>query len=121
MRTYEFEDLVRDAIGSIPSFFLNIMVNVDFHVHAWPLKRHIVGAGLDKGEALLGLYEGFPITDGFDGNMAPPGIITIFQGPLEEICTSDDEIKEQVRKTIVHEIAHFFGVSDAQLEEWGLY
>jgi predicted Zn-dependent protease with MMP-like domain len=121
MRTFEFEDLVREAIESIPYFFLNIMTNVDFHVHKWPLRRHIEDAGLEQGDTLLGLYEGFPVTDGFDGNMAPPNIITIFQGPIEKMCTSDDEVKEQIQKTIVHEVAHFFGISDAQLDEWGLY
>lgn len=121
MRTPEFEALVRDAIESIPDFFLQIMNNVDFHVRRQPLKRHIVDAALDEGETLLGLYEGFPITEAFDGNMAPPDIITIFQGPIEEMCSTDEEIKEQVRKTVIHEVAHFFGISDAELYDWGLY
>ena len=121
MRTPAFEALVREAIAGIPDFFLQIMTNVDFHVRRRPLKRHIKDAALNEGETLLGLYEGYPITEGFDGNMAPPDIITIFQGPIEEMCHSDDEVKEQVRKTVIHEVAHFFGISDAELYDWGLY
>ena len=121
MRTPQFEALVREAIAGIPDFFLQIMTNVDFHVRRRPLKRHIKGAALDPGETLLGLYEGFPITEAFDGNMAPPDIITIFQGPMEDMCDNDEQIKDQVRKTVIHEVAHFFGISDAELHEWGLY
>lgn len=118
MRRTAFEALVRDAIAGIPEFFLDIMTNVDFQVRRWPLKRHL--ANLEPDETLLGLYEGFPITDAFDGNMAPPDVITIFQGPIEEMCDSDDEIRNQVRDTVVHEVAHFFGISDAELFDWGL-
>jgi predicted Zn-dependent protease with MMP-like domain len=118
MRKAAFEALVRDAIKDIPEFFLDIMTNVDFQVRPWPLKRHLVD--LEPDETLLGLYEGFPITDGFDGNMAQPDIITIFQGPIEEMCNSEEEIRNQVRDTVVHEVAHFFGISDAELYDWGL-
>ena len=121
MRTSEFESLVREAVESIPEFFLDIMNNVDFLVRRQPMKRQIREAALEEGDLLLGLYEGFPITEAFDGNMSPPDIITIFQGPIEEICSTIEEIKQQVRKTVVHEVAHFFGISDAELYDWGLY
>jgi predicted Zn-dependent protease with MMP-like domain len=121
MRTPEFEALVRDAVEAIPEFFLEMMSNVDFHVRRQPLKHQLVDADLEDGETLLGLYEGYPITDGFDGNMAQPDIITIFQGPIEEMCSTNEEIKEQIRETVIHEVAHYFGISDAQLDEWGLY
>jgi len=120
MRRATFEQLVREAIETIPEDFLKIMTNVDFHVRRWPLKRHLEGAGLGRGETLLGLYEGVPLTTGFDGNMMPPDIITIFQGPIEEVCSTPDEVREQVRVTIVHEVAHYFGISDAELSDWGL-
>ncbi len=121
MRTPEFEALVREVVGNIPEVFLRVMTNVDFLVRHQPLKSQIEEAGLDENEKLLGLYEGFPVTEAFDGNMAPPDIITIFQGPIEEMCKSEEEIKEQVRQTVIHEVSHFFGISDAQLHSWGLY
>lgn len=120
MRRAAFEELVREAIETIPEDFLNIMQNVDFLVRRWPLKRQLKEADLEEGETLLGLYEGFPLTMGFDGNMAPPDIITIFQGPIEDMCLTPDEIKEQVRTTVIHEVAHHFGISDAELYDWGL-
>jgi predicted Zn-dependent protease with MMP-like domain len=121
MRTADFEALVREAVESIPEFFQEIMSNVDFLVRRQPLKRQIKEAALDEGDLLLGLYEGFPITEGFDGNMSPPDIITIFQGPIEEVSNSNEEIRQQIRTTVIHEVAHFFGISDAELYDWGLY
>ena len=120
MRREAFEELVRQAIESIPEDFLNIMSNVDFHVRRWPLRRHLKGAQLSDDETLLGLYEGVPLTEGYDGNMMPPDIITIFQGPIEEMCSTDNEIRVQVRTTVIHEVAHYFGISDAELYDWGL-
>jgi predicted Zn-dependent protease with MMP-like domain len=120
MRRATFEQLVREAIESIPDDFLKIMTNVDFQVRRWPLKRHLESARLRPGETLLGLYEGVPLTTGFDGNMMQPDIITVFQGPIEEMCSTPDEVREQVRTTVVHEVAHYFGISDAELEEWGV-
>ncbi len=120
MRKSAFEALVRDAVEELPDYFLDIMRNVDFHVRRWPTRRQLRDSRLDADETLLGLYEGYPLTTGFDGNMAPPDIITIFQGPTEEICSTDAEIKSQVRETVVHEVAHYFGITDAELEDWGL-
>ena len=120
MRRAAFEELVREAIATIPDDFLNIMTNVDFHVRRAPLKRQLQGAKLEKGETLLGLYEGVPLTEGYDGNMMQPDIITLFQEPIEAECETDDEIKELVRTTVIHEVAHYFGISDAELDEWGL-
>jgi predicted Zn-dependent protease with MMP-like domain len=120
MRRSQFEALVREAVEGLPGFFLDIMRNVDFQVRHWPTKRQLRDADLEEGETLLGLYEGYPITTGFDGNMAPPDIITVFQGPIEEICESPEEVRQQVRDTIVHEVAHYFGISDAELHDWGV-
>jgi predicted Zn-dependent protease with MMP-like domain len=120
MRKAAFEALVRNAVEELPDYFLNIMTNVDFQVRRWPSKRQVKESWLDADEMLLGLYEGYPLTTGFDGNMAPPDIITIFQGPTEEMCSSDAEVKNQVRDTVIHEVAHYFGITDAELEDWGL-
>ncbi|MDA1035636.1 MAG: metallopeptidase family protein [Chloroflexi bacterium] len=120
MRKAAFEALVRDAVEGLPDYFLNIMRNVDFQVRRWPTKSQLKDSHIESDETLLGLYEGYPITTGFDGNMAPPDIITIFQGPTEELCSTDEEIRNQVRETVIHEVAHYFGITDAELEDWGL-
>jgi len=120
MRKPAFEALVRNSVNELPDYFLNIMNNVDFQVRRWPTPRQLREAQVDSDETLLGLYQGYPLTTGFDGNMAPPDIITIFQGPTEAICSTDTEIKDKVRETVIHEVAHYFGITDAELEDWGL-
>ncbi len=121
MRKADFEKLVRDAVEQLPDDFLAIMHNVDVQVRRWPTQRQLRHAVLDEGETLLGLYEGVPITDrGGNYNMVLPDVITVFQGPTEGICSTKEEIVTQVRETITHEVAHYFGISDAELEEWGV-
>ena len=121
MRRQAFEELVRNALEALPAYFLDIMYNVDVQVRRWPTRRQIREADLDPEETLLGLYAGVPLTERLsDNNMVPPDIITIFQGPIEEICTTLDEVKGQVRDTVVHEVAHYFGITDAELHDWGV-
>jgi predicted Zn-dependent protease with MMP-like domain len=121
MRRQDFEEIVRDAVEGLPSYFLDIMRNVDVQVRRWPNKREMKQAELDPEETLLGLYVGVPITERDDGyNMVTPDVITVFQATIEEICSSKAEVKQQVRQTIVHEVAHYFGISDAELVDWGV-
>ena len=116
----DFEELVRQAVEALPEQFLQRLDNVDVLVSGWPNRAQLVANGLGPGETLLGLYEGVPLTERVNYNMVPPDVITIFQGPIEDICHTPDEVMEQVRDTVVHEVAHHFGISDAQLEAWGL-
>ncbi len=120
MRKEQFEEIVREAVTELPGFFLDIMHNVDIQVRRWPTRRQLSGAGMEEGETLLGLYVGVPLPDRYDGNMVPPDIITIFQGPIEAICSSRAEVVDEVRDTVVHEVAHYFGITDAELTDWGL-
>ena len=120
MRKADFEELVRQAIDAIPEDFLAIMENVDVQVRRWPSQRQRRDSGLEDNETLLGLYHGIPLTERANYNMVLPDIITIFQGPIENICSSREEIVEQVRHTVVHEVAHYFGITDAELEAWGV-
>jgi len=70
-------------------------------------------------QTLLGLYEGTPLTErGFDAPLHPDRI-WIFQQPIEDECDTDDEIREEIKTTIVHEVAHFFGLDDEYLEDLG--
>ena len=67
-------------------------------------------------ELLLGLYEGIPLTEREEYSMVLPDKITLYQKSIETICADNDEIIEQVRETVVHEVAHHFGLSDAALD-----
>jgi predicted Zn-dependent protease with MMP-like domain len=80
-------------------------------------------AGVSRGSLLLGLYQGLPLTERTHYyNLVPPDTITLYQGPIELVADDDyKKIKAQVRRTVIHEIAHHFGISDDRLRELGAY
>ncbi len=75
---------------------------------------------MDDGELLLGLYEGVPLTERADYLQLLPDRITIFQGSIEAICTTNEEIVAEIRTTVIHEVAHHFGIDDERLHELGV-
>ncbi len=120
METSEFEKLVRQAINEIPAGLTQFLNNVDILVDARPSSDQLVGSGIEKDQILLGLYEGLPLTEREDYGNVLPDVITIFQEGIEGCCDTPEEILSEVRETVVHEIAHHFGISDERLEELGL-
>ena len=116
-----FENLVRRAIEELPAAFLKRMDNVDVTVEEWATRDQLIGSGLDESELLLGLYEGIPLPDRYDYNLVLPDKITLFQRAIESVCANDDEIMAEVRTTVVHELAHHFGIDDDALHEMGVY
>ena len=116
----EFEDLVVAALDSLPEELLELMENVDVTIERWPSRDQLDDAGIDRG-TLLGLYEGIPLTERHSSgyNLVMPDKITIFQRPIEQMCDSQAEIVDQVRKTVVHEVAHHFGIGEETLRELG--
>ena len=121
METRRFEQLVRRAINELPPAFLERMDNVDVVVELWASREQLIGSGLDERETLLGLYEGIPLPDRYDYNLVLPDKITLFQRAIESICSTDEEVVVEVRATIVHELAHHFGIDDQALHEMGIY
>jgi predicted Zn-dependent protease with MMP-like domain len=117
-----FEALVAEALDGLPESFMRHMQNVEVIVEAWPAARTLRDAGVPRGETLFGLYEGIPLTERTTsyGNVLPDRI-TIFQGPIESACASEDEVRAEVQDTVVHEFAHFFGIGDDELRQWGVY
>ena len=115
-----FEDLVRQAMESLPDRFWNRLDNVVVLVEQHPTREQLDSNGLGPHETLFGLYEGVPLPE--RGSYSPPfpDRITIFQGPLQRHCDSEDELIAEVRDTVVHEVAHFFGIDDDRLDELGL-
>ncbi len=112
-----FEELVSDALDSLPREIWDDMENVAVLVEDWPRPDQ----GASEGGTLLGLYEGVPITKrspiGYSGVM--PDRITIFRGPLCERARDEDDLAAQVHVTVLHEVGHYFGMSDARLRELG--
>ena len=104
-----FERLVADALDTLPAPLGELMENVAIVVE----DRHPT-------DALLGLYEGVPLTERGDyGGMVMPDVITLYRVPLCEFVRDEDELVEEVTVTVVHEVAHHFGIDDDKLHEWG--
>ncbi len=108
----EFETAVSDALDEIPPELARIMDNVVVLVEDEP--------PADDPE-LLGIYEGTPLTerDGWWAAGALPDRVTIFKGPLERMCGSPDELREEIAITVIHEVAHHFGIDDDRLHDLG--
>jgi predicted Zn-dependent protease with MMP-like domain len=105
-----FEELVGDALDAIPPELGRLMDNVAV----------LVKEG-SPGSRLLGRYDGIPLTErdgGYEG-MVVPDRITIFRQPILAACRDEGEVVEQVRITVVHEVAHHFGIDDDRLHELG--
>ena len=108
-----FEELVAKALDDLPHWVRERLENVDVIIEdrPQPAQRH-----------LLGLYEGIPLTrrgTGYSGVL--PDRITLFRPALERAATSEEQLKALIRHTVVHEVAHFFGISDQRLNELGRY
>lgn len=122
MHLDDFADLVQEALESLPKRFLEELENVQVDVEEWPTREDLEAAGLSGRDrwALLGLYHGVPLTDRTSHYVAFPDRITIYQKPIEALAGPDEEqIKEQVRQTVIHEIAHYYGIDDDRLDELG--
>lgn len=116
-----FEDLVVEAIDELPDDILAMLDNVEIVVADAPTADQLDEAGdFDAGEMLLGLYEGIPLTDRTSGyGLVLPDKITLFQGAIESICPDEETLRNEVRVTVIHELAHHFGISDRRLRELG--
>lgn len=114
----EFESLVARALDDLPDWVHAQMQNLVILVQAWPTAEQISMSRIGPGKTLLGLYEGIPLTKRSRGyQLIPPDRITLFQGPLERTAPDEVTLQRAVRRTVVHEIAHHFGISDARLNE----
>jgi predicted Zn-dependent protease with MMP-like domain len=113
-----FEQLVAEAVDTLPDDFRDKMNNVAIVVEDYPSPRD--ARRVARGGLLLGLYQGQPLTRRTTSyGMAFPDKITIYQMNIEAICRSEDDIRQQVRKTVLHEIAHHFGIDDHRLRDLG--
>ena len=121
MERDHFRELVREALDTLPRDLLARVHNVDIVIEWRPTAEDRRRAGLGPRSTLLGLYHGVPLPDrGENYNLVLPDKISIYQGPIESICRTDDEVREQVRTTVLHEIGHYFGIDDDRLHELGM-
>ena len=120
-RRARFEALVAAALDELPDDILSLLDNVAVVVADEPTAEQLRDVGLlDRGELLLGLYEGVPLTHRTSAyGLVLPDKITLFQRALESICPDEATLREEVQFTVVHELAHHFGISDERLAELG--
>jgi predicted Zn-dependent protease with MMP-like domain len=109
-----FEDLVRDALDSLPAWVRERMVNVEVIVQDRPPRSE---------PNLLGRYHGVPLIKRGEFHSGPvfPDTITLYRRTIERVSRSDDELRRVVAHTVEHEVAHFFGISDDRLREIDRY
>jgi predicted Zn-dependent protease with MMP-like domain len=114
-----FEDLVADALDALPEPIQRLLENVAIVIEDEPTRDQL-GEGAEADESLYGLYEGVsPVEYGAD--LVPfPNKITLFRLPLEEDFADPRELAREVQKTVIHEIGHHAGISDASLHRRGL-
>ena len=119
MERTRFERLVAQAMYGIPDELLRYLDNVDVAVEDWPSTDQLGGHTVDDEDYLLGLYEGIPLTEREDYGMVLPDKITLFQGSLEALGLSSEGMVAEIADTVVHEVAHHFGIDDERLHELG--
>ena len=121
----QFEEIVEAALDAMPERFIEALENVVMTVADEPDARQLRSLGDDaaesRGSELLGLYEGTPATERgtWYGDGEVPDVITIFKGPHERCFSTYASISEQIHKTVVHEVGHYFGNDEAMLRAMG--
>lgn len=113
-----FEELVSEAWDSLPEGFQRYIDNVGLIVEDLPSRRDLEELGIRSPFGLLGLYRGISLNRrGIHYQNVLPDMIVIYRLPILAICRTEDEVRAQVRKTVVHEVAHYFGMNERQVRE----
>jgi len=118
MKRADFERLVADALASIPSRFREAMRNIVIVVEDEPSPGLLTDMEIEPPDTLLGLYQGIPLTERrWDTGNQLPDRILIFQGPHERAAEDEDDLADAVAETLIHEIGHYFGMSEEEIED----
>ena len=113
----KFEEYINEAIASLPAEYVKHLKNVAFIVENRPSDQLRQKQGLRPGQTLLGLYEGVPLSQRQGTVKLLPDKITLYKEPIEYLAGSEQDIKEQIRHTIWHEVAHYFGLGHQRIAE----
>jgi len=117
MTREQFERLVSEAVALIPRRFRREMRNLALVVEEEPSPALLDEMEIEPPDSLFGLYQGIPLPERSwgDGNHLPDKI-TLFQRPIEEDCEDEDEIRAVIGETLIHEVGHYFGLSEEEIE-----
>lgn len=118
MTRERFTVLVEEALREIPSRFRDAMKNVAVVVEDEPSPALLDDLEMEPDDTLFGLYQGTPLTerDSHYGNTLPDRI-SIYQLPIEDACEDEDDIRQCVAETVIHEFGHYFGLSEEEIQE----
>jgi len=113
----QFRQLVDEALASIPADFRDAMQNIAVVIEQEPTPEQLAEVELEPPDSLLGLYQGTPLTERqwAHGNVLPDKI-TLFQRVIEADSESDDDVIVAIGETLIHEIGHYFGLSEEEIE-----
>jgi predicted Zn-dependent protease with MMP-like domain len=116
----EFDRLVEQALRGLPPEFARRMENVIVEIQSRPGRDLLRELGMRPGQTLLGYYDGVPLTEkSVESVCDMPERILIFKDVIESGCRTREEVVEQVRQTVLHEIGHHFGMDEDELDELG--
>lgn len=115
-----FDRMVQRAIASLPEKFRTAFEVVRVEVRDRPTSGQLASVGLDESELLLGLYEGVPLIErSINDAPRPPDVIFLFREDLEDACDEVRQLEGEVRVTLLHELGHYFGFDEDELERLG--
>src|SRR5688500_14718450 len=118
MTRERFTRLVEEALTDIPRRFRAAMRNVAVVVEDEPPPHVLEEMEVEAGDTLLGLYQGTPLPErGWGYGNTLPDRISIYQRPIEDACEDDEEIRDCIAETVIHEFGHYFGMSEEEIEE----
>jgi predicted Zn-dependent protease with MMP-like domain len=122
METEQFEELVAQVVNDLPEFFQERLDNVDVIVEEFPDRHTMRLARVRSPYDLLGFYHGVPLTERTTNyGLVAPDKISIYRRPIEMQCRTDEALRALIRRVVLHEIAHHFGISDNRLRDIGAY
>ena len=118
MTRAEFEQCVKEAVATIPPKFRRAVSNLAIVVEDEPTDALLEEMEIEPPDSLFGLYQGTPLTErtwGYGNTL--PDRITLYQGPIEDASENDDDVVVCIGETLIHELGHYFGLSEEEIEE----
>ena len=113
----QFQDLINQALEELPGEHVKNIDNVAILYEDMPTEQQIADAGLHQNQTLLGLYEGVPLTKRQGMTRTLPDKITLFKQPLQWHANTLEELKEEIKHTVWHEVAHYYGLDHDKIRD----
>ena len=118
MTRERFTELVQEALDAIPRRFRDAMKNVAVVVEDEPSQELLDDMDMERGDTLFGLYHGTPLTQrGSSYGNVLPDRISIYRLPIEAACEDEEDVRQCIAETVIHEFGHYFGLSEEEIEE----